>query len=85
MNITLMSQEDFDALPNYSCSLPTGTTIGKRWKRRKDYYDESKGWLLGEYIPSDQDGCVGIRWTDLKIKAGVNGEYIDSSPPTRTT
>lgn len=30
-----LTQQQFDRLPEYSCSLPTGTTIGKQWKANK--------------------------------------------------
>lgn len=61
--------EAFSALYDYSSSLPTGTTIGKRWKRRRDYHDESKGWVLGEYAecnPPNPDR-VRIIWRDLEV------------------
>lgn len=46
-----------DALSEYSTSLPTGTTIGKRWKQRRP-----DGWLIGEYVPHQDPGTVGIKW-----------------------
>jgi hypothetical protein len=32
----VMDQEYFDQLGEYSCSLPSGTFIGKRWKRNQN-------------------------------------------------
>lgn len=67
--ILVMSETDFDALPNYSFSLPTGKTIGKRWRRRcRD------GWLIGEYFEVPEQGLVGIRWylpAIYRTKAGA--------------
>jgi hypothetical protein len=63
----LAEPADFAALPDYSCSLPTGTTIGKRWKRRRDYHDVDRGWVMGEYIEDPDPKLVGIVWRDLEI------------------
>lgn len=63
----VMGPEDFQALPDYSASIPTGTTIGKRWKRRKDYHDESKGWRLGEYVGHLNPDLVAIRWRTIEV------------------
>lgn len=70
-----MFKEDFDALLEYSCSLPTGTEIGKRWKRdqnaylplRKLFFGWYKpkyraNWFVGEYAESKQEGKVDIIW-----------------------
>jgi hypothetical protein len=62
-----LTQQEFDALRDYSASLPTGTAIGKQWKRRNDYYDESKGWRLGEYVEHADPDLVGIRWRDIEV------------------
>ena len=54
--ILRLTSREFAALPEYSCSLPTGTTIGKRWKRLDGSHDQrflaSGGkprWMVGEY------------------------------------
>lgn len=72
MNTMRLTQKEFDDLPDYSCSVPTGTTIGKRWKRRKDYYDQlalndPTRWFIGEYVPCDTPGYVGIKWSVVEI------------------
>lgn len=53
----LMNQETFDQLVNYSGSFPTGTTLGKLWKRRS-----KDGWRLCEYVKSSEPG-----WVDVKM------------------
>ena len=64
-----MTQEEFNNLLDYSCSLPTGVIIGKKWKRRKHYGDESKGWLLGEYLKHDtEENKISIRWSEITIE-----------------
>lgn len=55
------------ALNDYSCSLPTGTTVGKVWKRRNDYSDESKGWVLGFYAPCAEPDKVLICWRPIRV------------------
>lgn len=71
----LIPREMFDRLPEYSCSLPTGTRIGKCWKRRVPYgaTDDEAGWLLGCYerkLPPDsrhRRGSVLIRWRAVTV------------------
>jgi len=63
----ILSQKAFDALGTYSWSSPTITTLGKQWKRRKNYRDDSKGWLLGEYVPNDKPNTVGINWMNIEV------------------
>lgn len=69
----MISLADFLALPEYSMTLPTGTTIGKRWRARA-----GAGWQMGEYVEPapDQRFCphtkremVAIRWRPLHIIA----------------
>lgn len=44
---------DFNILPEYSCTIPTGVYEGKMWKRR-----EGVEWLICWYGPSlDPDEC----------------------------
>lgn len=50
----MMSQRTLDELADYSCTQPTGVYKGKMWKRRKEYLDESKGWWLCWYGPSEK-------------------------------
>jgi hypothetical protein len=64
-----LTRREFNDLPEYSWTLPTGTTIGKRWKRNA--YDLCKIpinvwclrfvfphpplWILGEYVEPTPD------------------------------
>ena len=65
----VMCNHEFEQLDDYSCSLPTGTRIGKMWKRRKDYHDETKGWLMGEYAELDppRSNRVAIIWRTIEV------------------
>lgn len=64
-----LTQKEFDELPEYSCSLPTGTKIGKRWKKRVPYDGENPVWYLGEITTDPEPGFVGILWKRIKIKS----------------
>jgi len=49
----------------YSCSLPTGTTAGKRWMRNARAYGRPRvgpEWYLGEYVEGANPDCIDIRW-----------------------
>ena len=77
MPVEVISRKDLETLLEYSCSLPTGTTIGKRWRRdthfntpRKPDQTIEPEWQIGEYyeLPPGQDkdargnDLVGIHW-----------------------
>jgi len=74
----LMDQAMLDALPEYSCSIPTGTTIGKRWKRGwcRCVADKIRNfgtckihnaWKMGEYKTSEEPGWVDIQWREIIV------------------
>ena len=72
--ILRLTASEFAALPDYSCSLPTGTTIGKRWRRLDGSHDRrfiaSGGkprWIVGEYtrdVVTSNRVVVGDRGPD---------------------
>jgi hypothetical protein len=69
-----LTQRELDSMLEYSSSYPTGTTPGKRWKRR-----DGTGWVIGEYDPAD-DGkgpTIAINWYRPIVAAedggGCNG------------
>jgi hypothetical protein len=52
LGVTVLTKTEFEGIPEYSCTLPTGTTIGKKWKRREPYVklpDTRVTWYIGEY------------------------------------
>lgn len=68
MYVTLRELED---LPEYSASLPTGTTPGKRWKRHAGSGDlvflaggGRPRWMIGQYDPAAKpsDPSINIFW-----------------------
>ena len=50
-----LTKREFRELLDYSGSLPTGTTPGKRWRRLDGVFDpdcEHPVWMVGEYDPT---------------------------------
>lgn len=65
-----LRRAEFDALLEYSCTLPTGTTVGKRWKRRVPYQygpGDKLEWFLGEYVEDPDPTKVGILWKRIQV------------------
>jgi len=73
----LITPQELKNLPEYSGSLPTGTFIGKIWKRaayeegsgykkHEDgkcyWHGERVGWWLGRYEKCDDPTKVNIEW-----------------------
>lgn len=73
--VLILTPSELDSLPDYSCSVPTGTTVGKRWRRRLRYqHKPGLRWgihgrppqIVGEYVEHDDPGLVAIRWHDVQ-------------------
>jgi hypothetical protein len=70
----LMTKKELEALPEYSSSIPTGTTIGKRWKRQT--YKKSDPPIPVDVYGYDKDGffkMVPDWW--------LMGEYATADDP----
>lgn len=74
----IVTRSDFEKLPAYNTTLPTGKYPGKVWKRgvvvdaRGRYTREptpDDQWMLGaiEADPDGEEGYVLIRWRKLLI------------------
>lgn len=65
----LLTKYEFDILPNYSCSLPTGIVLGKRWKRAVHYHRQkpTDEWLMGEYAEHKDPTKAKIIWRTITI------------------
>jgi hypothetical protein len=85
----LMDQEYFKELGEYSTSLPTGTYIGKRWKRNQihsphwlcsECQKEFVGWASAPFKCPDANArwpCNGILRQLEKKEVWWMGEYYD--------
>lgn len=67
--IYALTQKQFEALPNYSCSFPTAFVDGKTWRRAKVYSDQddsdpTKWWILVDMIV---DGKTVARWHQVRF------------------
>ena len=75
MSEVRLTRAEFNSLLEYSCSLPTGTRIGKKWRRRVPYVHNPRitpQWYQGEYVPCAELGPrgepqVGIEWSEIVI------------------
>lgn len=63
----VMTQDAFNELLEYSSTLPTGTTIGKKWKRCVYGPGAQRKWFTGEYVRHHDPSLVGIVWRRLVI------------------
>lgn len=61
----VMTAREFKDLGEYSCSIPTGQTIGKRWKC-SDVYDPRRDrakplkWIMREYANHADPELIAI-------------------------
>lgn len=68
-----LTQVELDKFSEYSCSLPTGTTVGKRWKRDANAYRRGlpegtlPAWWIGEYVEHPDPEMINITWTRVKL------------------
>lgn len=70
-----LTQEEFDKLPEYSLTYPTGATIGKKWKCN---WKLTGRWFLCEYVEHEDLKKVGILSTRIVIS---NTPVGDETPP----
>lgn len=65
MNLIRLYGFEFDSMPEYLRSLPTGTTLWKMWKRFN-----GKRWIVGQYVPHVNPNKIGIRWFEIMFRSG---------------
>ena len=68
----VMEPSDFENLLEYSCTLPTGKTIGKRWKCNKSFGTRNPPvWRMAEYADEPDQvtypNMLRIIWRDLLV------------------
>lgn len=66
-----LTPDEFDAMPEYSCSLPSGTIPGKRWRCNRTAYALPRGqkpdWWMGTYIDIEDPSRMGIQWRRIMV------------------
>lgn len=89
MGTVALSRPEFDELPEYSCTLPTGTTIGKRWKRCEPYHASREfgapdaTWYLGEYVDIGDETTVGVEWSLIDVETPRQTQVREALHGTR--
>ena len=71
----VLTVDEFLEMAEYSATLPTGTTIGKKWLRDNNEPrrfhgvepDAKPDWWTGEYVPDADPKMVGIKWRRVKL------------------
>ncbi len=65
----VMDRKEFEALPAYNISLPTGPRLGFRWKRMYPYVrdDMPHKWLLGETVDDGKPDGWLVVWREILI------------------
>ena len=59
-------------MPEYSCTLPTGKTIGKMWRRDQNVYapGHAPKWFVGMYLEDEDPALVRILWFRVVLREG---------------
>jgi hypothetical protein len=66
----VIARADLAALPEYSCSIPTGVVVGKRWRRDVSFAHARRGrpngppieWVIGEYVADGENVAISWGW-----------------------
>lgn len=68
--LAYLTEEALHKVGEYSCSLPTGTTLGKIWARNDNAFtpDPIPDWWLGQYVDDPDPKQVGIIWRKIEIR-----------------
>lgn len=72
------SVKEIEALPEYSCTMPTGVIPGKMWRRHDGSFDpkcKDPVWLIGKYVEAprgkvrmgDPEGKVAWVWVEVDM------------------
>jgi hypothetical protein len=63
----IVSLNTFEALGDYSCTVPSGTVVGKVWKRHVPLGRRGQ-WWFGQFSRSEYPEMVNIIWRELHIR-----------------
>lgn len=85
-NIIRLFPWELKSMPEYSCTLPSATTLWKMWKRDVNEpirfhkkKDLPRCWVVGQFIPHETPGFVGIRWFEVHLREGP--KPVNYKPP----
>ena len=71
MKEEVIDLKELENLLEYSTTLPTGTTIGKRWRRALRPRADVTEWWIGAYVEHPDPKLVGIEWAWAVSELGV--------------
>jgi hypothetical protein len=57
-----MTRAELESLPEYSCTLPTGASHGKRWRRDDNFFERRALAHLHFWDGTPEPGANGERW-----------------------
>lgn len=66
----LITREELIRLPYHGIAQPTGTEIGKRWRKP----DGKGGWLIGECFHSSFTNCIDVKWSQAQLPDDLHDE-----------
>jgi hypothetical protein len=73
---------ELESMPDYSCTFPSATTIGKVWRRREPYRcldeDPRARHFVGMYVPAGDADHVRIIWFDVVLRAGPAPRHYEA-------
>ncbi len=81
MENTYLTKKEFDELLEYSISVPTGTTIAKKWKR--GIYKFQCLDLCGTCGPVLSAGYIPEGAVNIQPKEWMMGEYVNDPDPKK--
>lgn len=76
-----LTKRELDELPEYSCSMPTGTTVGKRWKRDVNAYRKPITFFLNAFDGSPEPSFRGEDWWMGEYAADPGANLRDDGTP----
>jgi hypothetical protein len=70
----------FEEIDEYSCSLPTGPSSGRYWRRREPYVGEDRTsrqyFCIAQGMPDDRPGEISLIWRRLLVAEWLIGDAL---------
>jgi hypothetical protein len=81
--VVKLTRAELDSLPEYSCSLPTGATIGKQWKRNANAHRKPVCFHLHPFDGTQEPSFLGENWWLGEYAKDPNTKFRrDGTPET---
>jgi len=70
----------FEDMDEYSCSMPTGTSSGRYWRRREPFVGEDRTarqyFAIALALPNDPPGEISLIWRRLLVAEWLLGDAL---------